>query len=148
MSYRAIHIKGKFVIYLFYQPPHPKLYDALCSVMGGLISPNVADNVNDMILPPYHSEWIGRSGSLSRASPQISVLPIGCTSTSNLKWQEDIPGMGSVLLGKDFTLGIINALTMRVRTHIKQRNKPLKLVFFNLALGGVISDYAEVCNHG
>ena len=48
----------KCVIYLFYQPPypHPKLYDALCSVTGGLISPNVAANDNGMILPPYHSE--------------------------------------------------------------------------------------------
>ena len=34
------------VIYLFYQPPYPhtKLYDALCSVMGGLINPNMTAN--------------------------------------------------------------------------------------------------------
>ena len=46
------------MIYLFYQPPYPqpKLYDALCSVMGGVISLNVAANDNDMILPQYHSE--------------------------------------------------------------------------------------------
>ena len=48
MSYWAIHIKGEFVIFFFYQPPypHPKLYNALCSVMGGMINPNMA--VNDL----------------------------------------------------------------------------------------------------
>ena len=46
MSYWAIHIKGKFVIYLFYQPsyPHPKIYDALCSAIGGVMNPNMATN--------------------------------------------------------------------------------------------------------
>ena len=46
MAYWAFHIIGKYVIYFFYQPSyaHRKLYDALCSVMGGLINTNMAAN--------------------------------------------------------------------------------------------------------
>ena len=89
----------------------------------------MAANDNDMILPPYHSEWIGRSGSLSRNSPQISVLPIGCTCTSNLKWQEDIPGNG-ICASRWRVLFGLWASSM----HSQTNNKRLKLVFFMQSL--------------
>ena len=77
---------------------------------------------------------------MSRASPQISeatytgILPIRCTGTNDLKWQEDIPEKG--ICAEEVSLGIINALTMS-GSNKHQTNKPFKLVPCNLVLGGV-----------